>query len=400
MPIYSCKIGLPSGQIETRDIVADDRHLLTSELESEGIHLFRATRKGSTWDNLFASTRRLPTKELIAFTQEFLVLLRAGTPILEVLQTLTDGDRSPLLKQALLDIHTDVKAGESLSKAFGHHPRIFPSLYLAAVRAGEKSGDIPQTVRRYMVHQKRIEAMRRRLRNAAFYPALLAGAGGLVLLFMLFYVLPRFSTIYANAAVELPLLTQILLQTSQTLIRTSPVWLSLLVFSAVAWRQLRHTLWMKRLLQRWKLSLPVIGPIYRDFSLLGFCQTVGTLLGSGFPAVQALQMSRGTVNNSLVEDRLAQAETQVQGGTLLSDALQQTGFFPPLAVRMIHTGERSGALEEMLEDLAFFFEERLETRLHRISTLFEPIMMVLIGLLIGGIVMAIYLPIFQLGTTI
>lgn len=302
--------------------------------------------------------------------------------------------------QVLREIREDIRGGSSISEAFAKYPKYFPHLYIATLRAGERTGDLPVTISRYIAYQKRVEVIKAKVRNAAFYPTLLTIAVTLVVLFLMLYVVPRFTQIYADANVALPLLTRILIAAANGLSKGLPLLIPLVIGSAVLIRMFLRSERGSLLLDRFKLKLPFFGQLVIEYAMLSFCRTLGTVLASGIPIVQSLQMSRGTLNNRVLESRMSVATRRIEEGASISDAFEQVGYFPNIALRMISVGETGGALAEMLGDVADYYEGEVEQRLERLTALIEPVMMASMGLLIGGIVIAMYIPIFRLGATI
>lgn len=401
MPSFSCKVGTSDGRVLEKEFDAASAEILRENLEGQGFFVFQVRRRPLAF--LFskeANSARLSGRRFLAFNQEFLVLIRSGLPILQVLDTITERLEAGALLEVLRDIRNEVKGGSMLSEAFAKFPRIFPHLYIASVRAGEKTGDLPVTLARYLVYQKRQEALKAKIKGASFYPALLTIAVLVVLAFMLLYVVPSFTQIYADANAQLPLLTRILIGISTGLVSWMPLLLPALIVAIAGARLYALSGPGALLIDRVKLKAPFFGPLFLDYALSGFCRTFGTTLASGIPAVQAMQMSRGTLNNRVLEEAMVRAVQRVEEGTTISSAIEQTGYFPVIALRMIGVGEASGALAEMLADVAEYYEEEVERRLDRLTTLIEPIMMMAMGLLIGGIVVAMYIPIFQLAGTV
>jgi len=222
----------------------------------------------------------------------------------------------------------------------------------------------------------------------------------LVVLFLMLYVVPRFSQIYADANVELPLMTRMLVATAHGLTNGLPVLVPLVVGLLVMARLFLRSERGALLFDRFKLKLPFFGSLLIEYALLSFCRTLGTVLASGIPIVQSLQMSRGTLNNRVLETRMLQATRRIEEGASVSEAFEQAGYFPNIALRMIAVGETGGALSEMLGDVSDYYEGEVEQRLERMTSLIEPVMMATMGLLIGGIVIAMYFPIFQLAGTV
>lgn len=400
MHLYHCKIGTSDGRILNKDIEAASRSALQENLESEGFFVFQIRRVPFQWLSRAVSKSRISSRRFLSLNQEMLVLIRSGLPILQVLDTLIERMESGRFLDALRDVRSEVKGGSALSDAFGRYPGIFPPLYLASIRAGEQSGDLPITLGRYIEYQKRVEAIRAKVRSASFYPTLLAIAVLVVVAFLMLYVIPNFTQIYADANVELPLLTRIVIGLANGMVAWLPLWVPLLFAGLLLLKVYSLSENGVLLLDRLKLRLPFFGVLLNEYAVSTFCRTLGTTLASGIPIVQATQMSRGTLNNRHLERRLTDAIRRIQEGRKISDALEQTGSFPLIALRMIGIGETSGSLVDMLSDISEYYESEVERRLDRLTTVIEPLMMLTMGLLIGGIVVAMYIPIFQLAGTV
>ncbi len=401
MASFLCKIGTADGRIVERVFDSSSRELLRQNLESQGFFVFNIRRQ--IFGPLFGGRQhqgRVSGVRFLAFNQELLVLIRSGLPILQVIETLIEQMESGGLREVLREVREEIKSGSCLSDAFAKYPQIFPHLYVASIRAGEKTGDLPLTIGRFIDYQKRVEAIRARIRSASFYPLLLTTLATGVLFFMLLYVVPSFTQIFADANLELPLLTRLLIAFTEGL----SSYLSLLVVIVVAGvfllRRFLHSARGRLFFDRILLKVPFFGGLFRDYAISNFTRTLGTTLASGTPLVSAMTMSRGTLNNRALEQEMALAVQRVEEGTGLSESLTRTGFFPAIALRMVSVGETTGALTEMLGDVADFYESEVEKRLVKLTTMIEPVLMMVMGLMIGLIVVAMYIPIFQMGQTI
>lgn len=400
MPVFQCKIGTADGRVLEREFEATDRQSLLENLEEQGFFVFQIRRAALRGLLGAVGGARLTGRRFLTLNQEMVVLIRSGLPILQVLDTLVERMEAGPLLEVLRAIRSDVKGGGALSDAFGRFPAMFPQLYVASLRAGEQSGDLPVTLARYIAYQKRAEAIKAKVRSATFYPAMLAVAVVAVLAFLLLYVIPNVTQVYTDAGAELPWLTRLVISVSNGLVVSLPVWLPLLIIGVIILRRLAQTDRGSYLIDRWKLRLPFFGALFSEYALSTFCRTLSTTLASGITVVQSMQMARGVLNNRLLEDQMAGAVRKIQEGTRISDALEQTGTIPVLALRMIGVGESSGSLGDMLTDVADYYESEVERRLERLATLIEPLMMLIMGLLVGGIVVAMYIPIFQLAGTV
>jgi type IV pilus assembly protein PilC len=400
MSTYRCKIGTSDGRVLEKEFEAENREALQESLEAQGFFVFKIHRASLQWFSKGVGGGSLSGRRFLTLNQEMQVLIRSGLPILQVLDTLVDRMEAGGLLNTLQDIRTDVKGGSSLSDAFGRFPKMFPQLYVASLRAGEQSGDLPITLNRYIEYQKRVEAIKAKVRSATFYPALLAVAVTVVLGFLMLYVIPSFTQVYADADMQLPLLTRIVIVLADGLVAWLPVWMPTLLFSLFLMRTYARTDGGAFTVDRIKLRLPFFGVLLNEYALSTFCRTFSITLASGIPVVQAMQMSQGTLNNRVQEKRLANAVKRIEEGARISEALEQTGNFPIIALRMIGVGESSGSLVDMLTDVSDYYEDEVERRLDRLTTMVEPLMMMTMGLLIGGIVVAMYIPIFQMAGTV
>jgi len=397
MPSFHCKIGTADGRIVEKTYQSVTKTQLKENLEEQGFHVFQIRRK-VLW--FFQRRGGNPScvsgRRFISFNQEMLVLLKSGLPILQIFDTQIEQMEGGAFRDAVSEIREEIRGGSSLSDAFVKYPQLFPPLYVAALKAGEKTGDIAETLTRYLDYQKRVEAIRGKVRSASFYPMLLTIAAVVVVVFLMLYVVPRFTQIYGDANVELPLMTRILITISELVGRS---WYLLILGGLICLplikslaRSTRGRLGVDRLM----LKVPFFGTLRVDYALSSFNRTLGTTLASGTPLVEAMRMSRGTLNNLSLEQKMLKATRQVEEGSALSESLQRTGFYPPLALRMVCVGETSGSLRDMLNDIADYYEAEVERRLTRMTTMIEPLLMMSMGLLIAFIIVAMYVPIFQL----
>ena len=401
MASYLCKIGTSDGRIVERTFDSSSPELLRQNLEEQGFFVFNVRRR--LFGNLLSGGKRhgrLTGARFLAFNQELLVLIRSGLPILQVIDTLIEQMEASGLREVLREVREDIKSGSVLSDAFGKYPYFFSHLYVASIKAGERSGDLPLTIGRFIEYQKRVEAIRSRVRSASFYPILLTTLATCVLTFMLFYVVPSFTSIFTDANIELPLLTRMLIGLTENLTTFFPVLLGGVIILVFLFNRFYHTPGGRLMVDRFLLKMPFFGPLLHEYAISSFTRTLGTTLASGTPLVPAMTMSRGTLNNKSLEQEMVAAIQRVEEGTALSSSLERTGFFPLIALRMVSVGETTGELTGMLGDVADYYETEVEKRLVKLSTMIEPILMVVMGLMIGLIVVAMYIPIFQMGSTI
>lgn len=401
MPSYQCKIGTADGRIVDKIYESTTKDQLKENLEEQGFHVFQIRRQSlAFFQGGQHKSARITGRRFLSFNQELLVLLRSGLPVLQIFDTQIEQMEAGNFRDIITEIREEIRGGSSLSEAFSKFPRFFPPLYIASLKAGEKTGDIPETLSRFLEYQKRVEAIRAKVRSASFYPLLLTTAAVIVVIFLMLFVVPRFTQIYADANVELPLMTRSLIGLSG-FIGTYWYLIPIAVIVAVPMaRSLFHSSRGRLRVDRFLLRVPFVGGLKTDYALSGFNRTLGTTLASGTPLVTAMQMSRGTLNNLSLEKEMIQAVRRVEEGSSLADSLARTSFFPPLALRMVSVGEASGSLTEMLNDIADYYEAEVEQRLTKLTTMIEPILMMIMGLMIAFIIIAMYVPIFQLAGTV
>lgn len=336
---------------------------------------------------------------LVLFSQELLALLDAGLALVEALETLAEKERRPEVKKILTQIVAWLYEGHPLSYALQHSAASFPPLYVASVRASERTGALPEALTRYVAYQSQMDGVKRQVVSASIYPALLAVVGGLVAMFLMLYVVPRFSRIYADIGGDLPFMSRLLMHWGNFIGDHGGALLggAVFIFGALGYAGTRPSFrqWLASKLRQ----LPSIGARLHLYQLARFYRSLGMLLRGGMPVVKALQMVSELLQLSL-RGQLALAAASIREGQSISYSMERYGLTTPVALRMLRVGERTGKMGEMMERIAGFYEEETARWVERFTRLFEPLLMVFIGLLIGGIVVLMYFPIFELAGSI
>lgn len=352
---------------------------------------------GGAWS--LSMPRRRQRFPLLLFTQELLALLNAGISLVEALETLSEKEsrgESRSVLEGLLDL---LREGKSFSAALQANPAIFPDLYVATVRASERTGDLAEALARYVAYQTQLDLVRKKLVSASIYPAILLMVGGMVTMFLLGYVVPRFSHVYEDKGGDLPLLSKLLLQWGSLIDANGALTggIFLVVVGLIAWWVIQPgtRARMLRALRR----LPGFHERVRVYQLTRFYRTLGMLLTGGIAVVPALAMVAGLLDAEL-RARLDQATRLVREGRPMSDAMETAGLVTPVALRLLRVGERSGQMGEMMERIATFHDEEMARWVDWFTKTFEPLLMALIGVVIGGIVVLMYLPIFELAGSV
>lgn len=393
---YEVKALRGSTEVVSLLLEAADEADAIRQVKSRGYAVLAARRsRASLVRRLF----RQGTFPLLNFSQELLVLLRAGIPLTEALESLAEKERNAAARNVIERLCRHLREGQPLSAALERDPGVFPSLYVATVRASERTGDLVEALARYVGYQARLDMVRNKVVSASIYPLLLIGAGALVTLFLMFYVVPRFSRIYEDLGDNLPAFSVWLLHWGRFL-ETHGAYVLVAAAGGLAAavhgvRRPAVRRWVEQRLWR----LPGIGERMRVYQLSRFYRMVGMLLRGGTPIVQAFQMAAGLLHPVLREP-LALASKGISEGSSASQALERHGLTTSVGLRMLVVGERSGTLGEMMEQIAVFHDEEIARWVDWFTRLFEPLLMAFIGLVIGAVVVLMYMPIFELAGSI
>ena len=397
---FRCRLGTPGGEIIEGVYIADDETRLRREFEEKGLFVLSLqSRRGLGGLSLTPKrVGKIGTQEFLVFNQELATLLKAGMPLVQSLDILRRRVSNTTFKAVLDNVHDKVKAGTALSDAFGEHGSLFPAVYSASLLAGERSGNLEQVIRRYVGYEKVVGAVRRRTISALIYPAILVTMMIVLIGIIVLKVVPSFSDFYANFGRQLPLSTRIIVGFSKFV--AANFWLMVI---AVVAGVVGLVAWSKRPGQRVQLDkailrIPWLGSAARKFATSQAARTLATLLGGGIPLVQALDISARSLSNRYVANELASTQQRVQEGQSFATALAERGVFPDVAVKMVEVGESTGALQEMLNSLADFYDEETDTEVERFIKLIEPALLVIMGMVIAAVVLALYMPLFELSS--
>jgi type IV pilus assembly protein PilC len=399
---FRCRLGTPGGDVIESLYVAESEAHLRHELEHKGMCILslRPRRGIGSLSLAMPRRRRLPSREFLVFNQELATLLKAGMPLVQSLDILRDRLSNPLFKSVLDDVYEKVRAGSSLSDAFAAHGDLFPGVYTASLMAGEKSGSLETVLRRFVAYMKIIGSVKRRTLAALVYPAVLVCLSLVVVSIIVLKVVPEFADFYATFGKELPPLTNAIVGVS-SFARNNLLWI---VFGGAAlaavvygWVQKPHE---RERLDRWVLRIPAVGTTVRKFVTAQMARTLATLLAGGIPLVNAIEITARSVANRHMAAAFDIVGHRVREGEAFAASLAERQMFPPVAIKMAEVGESTGALAEMLNSLADFYDEEIETDLTRFVTLIEPALLVVMGLVIASLLLALYMPLFQLSNVV
>jgi type IV pilus assembly protein PilC len=398
---FRCRLVTAAGEIVEGNYASESEARLRHDFETQGLHVLSLKKRTAfSGGSLLPKRRKISHHEFLVFNQEFATLLKAGMPLVQSIDLLRRQIVNPVFRGVLDDVYEKVRGGAALSDAFADHGVLFPRVYTASLLAGERSGNLDAILRRYVVYEKVIDTVRRRTISALIYPAILIVlAIGLVGIIVL-RVVPAFSDFYASFDAELPLSTRMILGVSnfaqqQYLLVTAIVVLGSAAFAA----------WIRQPGQRARfdrvlLAIPFVGQTARKFVTAQMARTLATLLGGGIPLVNSLEVTARSVSNYHMAKELDVVTQRVREGEGLAASLTARSVVPEVALQMIEVGESTGSLQDMLSSLADFYDEEVETSVGRFVTFIEPALLVVMGLVIAVLVLALYMPLFELSNVV
>jgi type IV pilus assembly protein PilC len=400
---FRCRLGTVTGEVIEGVYVAQSEAHLRHELEEKGLHVLALRPRGSLGLGGLSFGQRRPTiarHEFLVFNQELATLLKAGMPLVQSLDILRTRLSNPVFKAVLDDVHEKVRAGTALSEAFQAHGELFPSVYTASLMAGERAGNLDAVLRRFVAYAKVIDTVRKKTISAMVYPAILITLAVALVGIIAIKVVPTFAEFYNSFDAELPLSTRMIVALSD-FIRGNLLLLAIGVLGGVA----AFYTWIQQPGQgarfdRAIFKLPYIGNAVHKFSTSQLARTLATLLGGGIPLVNALEIASRSTGNRHMGREMAIVAQRVREGQGFAAALLERQVVPDVAIKMIEVGESTGALQEMLNSLADFYDEEIETEVSRFVTVIEPALLIIMGLVIAVIVLALYLPLFEMTAVI
>lgn len=403
---FVARIGTPDGRVLEEAHVASDEIALRSELDKRGVHVFEIRRKGVPKGLKAAASgvrrKKIPDAEFLVFNQELAALLKAGLPLLQTLELMLERMANQNFKSVLAEIRDKVKSGVELSEAFAQYSDLFPRLYPSSLKAGERSGELEGVIRRFIRYMKLVLEARKKVISALVYPAVLVGLSIAMLVVMAIFVVPKFQVFFQDLNVKLPLLTRITLGISGLLTaRTFILWNWMWVLIAIGigvmfFRRVAETPEGRVAVDRMKLRVPLLGPILHRFALSEFSRALSTLLTGGIPLVPAFEIAVSAVGNAQVRRQIEPTIQMVREGKPFYAALEESKVFTDMSIDMVKVGEATGSLDEMLMSVSDFLDEQVETQMARLLSLVEPMMLVVMGLIIGLLLVSIYLPMFSM----
>ena len=372
------------------------RNLIVSELDEDKGGVAGAVKGAGR-----LSRATVKTMDMVVFTRQVATMIGAGIPLLEALDIMTEQVEDEGFRRVLATVADDVRSGNDLSTSLSRFPRIFPAIYVNMVRAGEASGQLDIILVRLAEYQEANARLVREIKSAMTYPAIAMILVLGITTFLMVYIVPKFKDIFDSLDMELPLITKIVLGLSMA-IKNHFVLIILVIIGLIILGTIyvRRTKAGRRQWDKFKLWVPIFGPLFRKVALSRFARTFSTLIRSGVPMLGALEIVAGTAGNVLIAEAIDNARESIRQGENLSDPLAESDLFPPMVTRMISVGEKSGALEQLLEKISEFYDEQVEATVDALTSLIEPILIAIMGLVVGTIVLSIFLPIIKIQATL
>jgi type IV pilus assembly protein PilC len=342
----------------------------------------------------------IKTRDIVIFTRQFATMINSGLPLVQSLEILAEQSDNPNLRKTIQDVLYDVESGHTLADAMRKHPKVFTELFVNMVAAGEAGGILDTILLRLAVFLEKADALRRKIKGAMVYPAVILGVAISAVAVLLIFVIPTFQNMFSAAGVPLPLPTQMVIGMSQIL--QSYWWLigGAIIGGVFLLRYIYSTDGGRLALDKLLLNLPILGDMQRKAAVARFTRTLGTLVSSGVSILEGLEITAKTAGNRVIHDAVMGSRASIAGGETIAGPLKESGVFPPMVVQMINVGEQTGGLDEMLTKIADFYDEEVDAAVSAMLAAMEPIMIVVLGTVVGGMIVAMYLPIFDMINTV
>lgn len=387
------------GQKVKGETIATNMTIVRATLRKQGINAKKVKKKSK---ELFAAApKKITPLDIALFTRQLATMMKAGVPLVQSFEIVADGVDNPSMRELVLKVKNEVEAGNSLASAIGKYPLYFDDLFCSLVDAGEQSGALETMLDRVAIYKEKSEALKLKIKKAMKYPATVLIVAAIVTTILLLKVVPVFQDLFDSFGAELPAFTQFVIGMSEWLQRNWYIVLGVLIGSSYAFKQARiRSQNFNDSYDRMLLKLPVVGDIIFKATIARFARTLATTFSAGVPLVEALESVAGATGNVVYRNAVNTIREDVSAGTQLNFSMRATGVFPPMALQMVAIGEESGALDSMLDKVASYYEDEVDNAVDGLTSMMEPLIMSFLGVVIGGLIIAMYLPIFQIGNVV
>ncbi len=396
MPYFNYTIRDANGQTRQGKVEAPNAEELKKRLQAEGLQVLEVTEDRKAPRVPAGGYGRVKLSDLAIFSRQFSTMLDAGVSLIRCLDVLQAQTNNARLRKILMDLSARVESGESLSRSMARHPKAFSQLIIGLIRAGEVGGVLEESLQRIAGFLEKDVELRRKIRSALTYPVIVLLAAIGIVIFLVTWLVPQFADLFKELGIkEMPAMTQFLIDLSALFTQRWYVVVISVIVILIAYKLFVSTRVGRRVADRVKLRIPVFGPLHHKIVMARFSRTMGTLLASGVPILQAMETVAGVVGNSVVSDAVIESRSRIREGEKIADPLQRSKMFPPMVVHMVSVGEESGSLDHMLNKIADFYENEVEMTIASLTAAIEPVMIVLLGFIVGFIVIAMFLPMIE-----
>ncbi|MFN4033167.1 MAG: type II secretion system F family protein [Fimbriimonadales bacterium] len=396
MPYFNYTIRDANGQTRQGKVEAPNAEELKKRLQAEGLQVLEVTEDRKAPRVPAGGYGRVKLSDLAIFSRQFSTMLDAGVSLIRCLDVLQAQTNNARLRKILIDLSARVESGESLSRSMARHPKAFSQLIIGLIRAGEVGGVLEESLQRIAGFLEKDVELRRKIRSALTYPVIVLLAAIGIVIFLVTWLVPQFAELFKELGIkEMPAMTQFLIDLSALFTQRWYVVVLSVIAILIAYKLFVSTRVGRRVADRVKLRIPVFGPLHHKIVMARFSRTMGTLLASGVPILQAMETVAGVVGNSVVSDAVIESRSRIREGEKIADPLQRSKMFSPMVVHMISVGEESGSLDHMLNKIADFYENEVEMTIASLTAAIEPVMIVLLGFIVGFIVIAMFLPMIE-----
>ena len=400
MPVYKWEGKTLKGVIKKGEMEAPDEAAIRVHLRQQNIIPTKIAAKGKEFKISLPFKKKVKQRSIAIFTRQLATMIDAGLPLVQSLEILSSQQESKLFKDIIREIREDVEGGSTFAGALKKHPGTFDDLYTNLVVAGEEGGILDNILTRLANYIEKAEALKKKVKSALVYPSTIVGVAIMVVIILMIFVIPVFETMFKSAGQSLPLPTLIVMMISKVVKKYVFIMIPALILLFFLFRKYYQSEGGKTLIDRLLLKLPVFGPLFQKIAVARFTRTLGTLVSSGVPILDGLTIVSKASGNRTIETAILNARASIREGETISEPLGRSGHFPPMVIQMISVGESTGALDTMLSKIADFYEDEVDVAVANLTSLLEPFLMIFLGLVIGGVVIAMYLPIFQMASAV
>ncbi len=394
MPVYIYSARTVTGDIQTGNVELPNREAVIGHLRRQ--RLIPVTVREKPKDINFTIGRKVKMKEIVHFTRQFATMVNSGLPLVQCLDILAQQTENKFLGNAIREVQADVESGATLADALKNHPKVFNELYVNMVAAGEAGGILDTVLLRLSIFLEKNEALLRKVKGAMIYPGVILSVAVIAITVLLVFVIPTFESMFASVDLALPLPTRVVIFLSDLL--QNYWWLMILAIILSVWalRTYHKTSAGRLQIDKILLRVPVLGDLLRKTAVARFTRTLGTLLSSGVSILDGLEITAKTAGNRVIHDAIMRSRSSIAGGETIAEPLKQSGVFPPMVTQMINVGEQTGTIDEMLDKIADFYDDEVDTAVDALLAAMEPMLIVFLGMVVGGMIVSMYLPIFDM----